>query len=273
MDKRFVVPGQVIKRGDPVGELGATGGNWGEHVHINLQVPNFGLSGYVVPDVVDPTPFISMIPVTLPPSGIDLRRFMIADKTAFRVIRMVNGQGEDVQDLDLGGGMFVRRKNELAEWWKVDNQYFYLIHDTSPDVDSQGNARLYTLTKNGIPGAPKNPINMSVGQSWQESGSHHVQFRAKSNCQPLSENSGNATNTAVLVDYKTNYTFNAYGQNLILNEVVFIQTGVETQIYARHNNKVVGWCGWKSPWGSSEIVELYWNRPIMVNEPNRYCFW
>jgi hypothetical protein len=64
MDDRYVSVGQQIEMGWAVGELGATGGPWGEHIHINVQVPGHGLSGYVVPDVVDPDPYTTTeIPV------------------------------------------------------------------------------------------------------------------------------------------------------------------------------------------------------------------
>jgi Peptidase family M23 len=210
------------------------------------------------------------------PAGIDLTRFMVADPTCWRVVRGPGGQ-EDVQDLQLGNGLYVRRKNQLAEWWKVDGQYFYLVHDTSPapaeSGPEQGIERVYTITKGGQPGAPKNPLAMAVGQSWTESGSHQVQFKAKADCKLLVTNSGNATNTAVLTDYKQNYVFNGYGQNLKFEEVIWLQTGQETQIYGRKDGKPCGWLGGSAPWWSSEPVEIHWDRPPMVSEPNRYCSW
>lgn len=64
MDERFVFEGQSVKQGQPVGELGGTGG-FPEHIHLNLQVPGFGMQGLVVPDVVDPVPFISNTPAEM----------------------------------------------------------------------------------------------------------------------------------------------------------------------------------------------------------------
>jgi murein DD-endopeptidase MepM/ murein hydrolase activator NlpD len=58
LDTRMVQVGQAIKAGQPVGEIGTTGNVSGEHVHFNLEVPGFGLSGYVVADVVDPVPYL-----------------------------------------------------------------------------------------------------------------------------------------------------------------------------------------------------------------------
>ena len=67
LDKMYVEVGQQLAQGDMVGEVGSTGQSTGEHDHINLQVPGHGLPGYVVSDVVDPAPYISMVPETCGP--------------------------------------------------------------------------------------------------------------------------------------------------------------------------------------------------------------
>lgn len=66
MDRNYLKEGKLVKRGDFVGELGATGGNWGEHVHINIQIPGYGDEGRVIPDVIDPEPYISLQPAPQP---------------------------------------------------------------------------------------------------------------------------------------------------------------------------------------------------------------
>ncbi|MFW6098007.1 MAG: peptidoglycan recognition family protein, partial [Chloroflexota bacterium] len=138
-------------------------------------------------DPVEPEP---------PAQLIDLRRFKIAHPDAWRVVKHVDDSGretnEDVQDMELGGGLFVRRKNQNGEWHYRDNLHFYLFHDTSPDADSNGTARVYTLYKDGIPGAPKSLIQQRVGETWREGGKHRVKFRAKDDCRALAENSGEA---------------------------------------------------------------------------------
>jgi hypothetical protein len=175
--------------------------------------------------------------------------------------------------MQLSGGMFVRRKNSLAEWWKSDGQFYYLVHDTSPDKDSQGNERVYTLTKGGVVGAPMMPTLLVLNQSWTESGTHLVQFRAKSDCRLLPENSGSAQNSVTLIRYEKNFVFNTYGQNLMFDEVIWLKHKTETQIYGRKDGKPCGWIGWQAPWGQTEPVEIYWDRPPMPTEPNRYCPW
>lgn len=202
--------------------------------------------------------------------------FMRADPSAFRVVRHPDGRQEDIQDMDLGNNVWVRRKNDLGEWWKFDKSMAWLIHDTSPDVAHSGSesdiSRVYTLYKNMLSGAPKNPVLMKVGQLWIEDGTHFVQFRAKNGCSHLSTNSGIAQNQCEFVKYAKNHTFNAYGQNLTIDEVIWLKTGEEIQIYGKHAGKVIGWIGWQFPGvGKSEITELYWDRPKMTTEPNRFC--
>lgn len=281
LDGRFVNVGDAVAQGDALGELGATGNANGEHVHVNLEVPGYGLSGYVVADVVNPAPYIpsgAELPL-YPGAGttIDLTRFKIANQDCWRVVVMTRPDGsthsEDVQDMDLGGGMFVRRKGNNGEWHKVDGQFFYLIHDTSPDKDSQGNDRVYSLYKDGKAGAPKSKLLQAVNETWVEPGAHVVQFRSKSSCLPLPENSGTAVNSSRITRYERNYTFNRYGQNLTFDEVVWEKTGVETQIYGRKDNRSCGWIGWESPWGESEPVEIHWDRGRLTQEPKRWCNW
>lgn len=249
----------------------ANGPDWGaESARIDVNRFNGLLTGlYLYAGTATP-------PAPLPPpSGdlIDLRQFKPAHPDCWRVVRNPQGQQEDVQDMQLGNGLFVRRKNSLGEWHRYDNTYFYLVHDTSPAPGSEGVERVYTLYKDGAAGAPKSAIQQVVGEKWFEIGLHHVQFRAKDNCRDLAENSGSAQNSSKIVRYERNYTFNGYGQNLTFDEVIWEQTGQETQIYGRKDGKSCGWIGWAAPWGSSEPVEIHWDRGRLTEEPDRFCNW
>lgn len=208
-------------------------------------------------------------------TGIDLLRFKVADPDCWRVVQMTRPDGtqhsEDVQDMDLGGGLFVRRKGSNGEWHRYDDQFFYLVHDTSPDVGTEGVARVYTLYKDGKPGAPKSKRYQAVGEAWVENGLHRVRFRARHGCRDLMENSGEAQNRSTITRRVYNYTFNRYGQGLTFDEVLFEQTGVEAQIYGRKDGRSCGWIGWEAPWGSSEPVAIYWDRGRLTQEPERYC--
>lgn len=58
-DRIDVKEGEVVRRGDVLGLVGSTGNSTGPHVHFNLQFRGQGLSGYVVPDVVNPEPYFA----------------------------------------------------------------------------------------------------------------------------------------------------------------------------------------------------------------------
>jgi murein DD-endopeptidase MepM/ murein hydrolase activator NlpD len=53
-----VILGEVINVGDILGLAGTTGNSTGVHLHLNLQWIDNGLEGYVIPDIVDPTPYL-----------------------------------------------------------------------------------------------------------------------------------------------------------------------------------------------------------------------
>lgn len=57
LDSRYVSVGQQVKKGDALGEIGNTGFSSAEHIHFNLEVPEYGLSGYIVANVVNPQPY------------------------------------------------------------------------------------------------------------------------------------------------------------------------------------------------------------------------
>ena len=100
-----------------------------------------------------------------------------------------------------------------------------------------------------------------------------VQFYAKSNCDPLSENSGlNAPSTFTLLKVLDNHTFST---GLTVDRLfVTMQTG-ELQLYAVYQGRNVGWVGGGSEQGNNEWAaeprEIYFNRTIPQDVPNRYC--
>lgn len=53
-----VFVGKTVKRGDVLGVLGSTGNSTGPHLHLNLQWLGHGLPGFVIPDAVDPEPYL-----------------------------------------------------------------------------------------------------------------------------------------------------------------------------------------------------------------------
>lgn len=51
--------GDVVKRGDVIGAAGNTGFSSGPHLHLTVQWIGHGLSGFIVPDVVDPEEYLT----------------------------------------------------------------------------------------------------------------------------------------------------------------------------------------------------------------------
>jgi murein DD-endopeptidase MepM/ murein hydrolase activator NlpD len=51
--------GDFVVRGDVIGWAGNTGESTGPHLHLTVQHIGYGLSGYVVPDVVDPQDYLN----------------------------------------------------------------------------------------------------------------------------------------------------------------------------------------------------------------------
>lgn len=218
------------------------------------------------------------------PTGetVNVLSYQMAHPAAFRVV--YNGQhGEDVQDMALPGGAWVRRKGNNAEWWQQDEDYAYLVHDTSP-TNVNGRSVCYTIYKNDKAGySPKNPETMKVGQAWKETGSHFVQFRYKDNCEKITTPpTGNAQNACTLLWRNKAYKFPK--MPVTLDVIALMTTNNEIQLYAKTNAEsaahysapeglAVGWVGWDAAWGEANIEELYFDRGVMKQEPERYCNW
>jgi hypothetical protein len=200
------------------------------------------------------------------PTGIDMMRYMKADPHAWRVIRHSSGSQEDFRDYDYGGGYWAMVKNSLAEFWHTDGTYIYLTSDTSPgNCPSHDRDRCYKVN----PG--RWCLNYMTGGVAFHDGGHHVQFYHKDNCSTCADNSGGSSNTTTVTRIEHDHTFNRYGQNITLDEVIFVQGNTETQIFARHDGKALGRVGWVSDWGNSEIVELHWNRGALQDPPEGCC--
>ncbi len=61
-----VVEGQAVSAGQPIGRTGSSGVAEHVHLHFSLQDLGAGLPGYIIPDVIDPLPYL---PYTPPPTG------------------------------------------------------------------------------------------------------------------------------------------------------------------------------------------------------------
>jgi len=65
LSERLVAGGVAVKKYQPIGRVGSSGNSTGVHLHFTLAWPGKGLSGYVVADVIDPTPYFVAPPVAV----------------------------------------------------------------------------------------------------------------------------------------------------------------------------------------------------------------
>lgn len=179
LDDIFVVKGQLVPAGHLLAELGGTGGPWIEHDHINLQVPGYGLAGYVIPDVVDPFPYLTNVT----PNTYDLLDYLRGDGRIYDV-KFLATDGSEHQErfqTQLGSGsIFYQTKNQhWEELWHDDN-YIWRGTDTSP-----GQGKYYTLSENEQHGSKWIEHNVTVGRIFERN--PLVTFFWKSNCQQISQ--------------------------------------------------------------------------------------
>ena len=238
--------------------------------YIDVQIYN-GTLGELKALVTRPSTIDK--PPTPPPTGKTYQTtFMRGEPGIWRVIRRVDGSGEDIWELPLMSDSDVRVKNtNEGEWYEYRADGVYRLRDTSPAPDSMGNERLYLLSINGVLGGKIAPAVAEVGKTY--SYTNEVQFKRKSDCQNLSENSGLAPSTFLLKEVLDNYTFPETGFK-VDRLYVTVQTG-EVQLYGVKNGRLLGWIGGganqdNNVWGG-EIAEVYFDREIPQNEPPQYC--
>ena len=123
--------------GVEVGEVGATGNSYGEHIHFNLEIPGYGLNGYAVTNVVDPFPYLpdpSGLPMyAVPQKTYDIAAYMNGDGRMYEV-RHADGRTETFQVRQRGTSEldFDLIKNHQYESMSYDSQYIWRGIDTSP---------------------------------------------------------------------------------------------------------------------------------------------
>jgi hypothetical protein len=261
--------GQIVGKGAVLGICGSTGNSSGKHDHLTMTSIEYGMPGYIVSNVVDPTPYYPL-PIEPTPGKVYPVDFLRADPQAWRVIRRADGSGEDIWTLTTSDGFCRVRNERQGAWYSADG--LIRFRDTGPKPDSQGQERLFVMTTNGQPGGVIAPAQAEIGKIYRFP--NHTQFYSKDGkCTPLSENSGNTESTFQLVDVTDNYTFPTTGFT-VDKLYITMQTG-EKQLYAIHNGRKIGWVGGGASqagneWGG-ELAELYFDRNIPQEEPNRYC--
>lgn len=245
MDDRYVSVGDRVEVGSPIGELGGTGG-FAEHVHINLQVPGYGLIGYVVDDVINPEEFISMEPAH--EGRIDLLPYLKGDGHAY-MVQSSSGASEKFRT-ETRAFRFYQVKNHQWEQLTFDDVYIYRGVDTSPgpapDYDPRpGKYRYYIQSNQGSDVARWCHRYMRPGETYTGPG-HRVQFYYKDNCEESPANSGNATNRVTFFERHQPWTS---PNGITLDDVVELGSDPGERYFY---GKGYGLVGWKSSDGSVE---------------------
>lgn len=178
LDSRLVTVGQSLSGGDPIGEIGNTGNSTGEHVHLNLEVPGYGLHGYVVDWVVDPEPYMALGRDSLPPvpvtTAIDMTPYFFPASGNFGQILILKnswGGGDERCQLQRDGSISYLTKNSQYEKRTLSPTAVTLNLDTSP-----GNGEYYASTGTWLPAA------MTVGQVFSRT--QTISFYWKKDCRP-----------------------------------------------------------------------------------------
>lgn len=221
LDQAYVSPGQQVALGQRLGEVGTSGNVTGEHVHYTLQAIGHGLSGYVLPDVVDSTPYFDHNQ-PLPPTsqGRDMAvYFLPPNGRQYGDIYMLknswSGGSERVQVQRHGGDSFVV-KNQQFEQRQIDNQYIRLVADTSP-----GDGQYYTVKGVWM------PRFWHVGDSFTRT--ETVSWFWKRDCSPVAEKpTGTYTSQLKFVQHWREWV--APHSGIVLQDVVKLQWEINGRV-------------------------------------------
>jgi hypothetical protein len=132
MDFVSVAQGQQVKKGQTLGICGDTGNATGRHDHLTMTTnPPWGMSGYILPGVVDPTPFY---PKATSGTTYDLLPYLKGDGTIYQTEVHWQGQqhGQQMQTQTDNSGNWYQVKNSEWEQMRHDVSHIYRGIDTSP---------------------------------------------------------------------------------------------------------------------------------------------
>lgn len=270
LDSIAVYNGRSIQKGERVGEVGSTGNSPAEHVHVNIEIPGYGLSGYVVPDVIDPAPFI--------PSGSNLPLYAptIDTRPVWNMAEFLWGDGRPhtLEYNDGHGGLHRQvlytknvgkyrlqvKNEEYEQFWPDDGRNVILRGiDTSPGPHpDNGRPRYYIQREDQLTyGAPWSPARWRVGDTYRRN--PLVTFYYKDNCTTIPNSSGyHATSLKFHALYDT-WTSPGGVTLKQVAELHWIVPGIsgpaETYFYARLSlSQPGGLVGWKSSSGAHSYI-------------------
>ncbi len=231
LGSRHVNVGGDVAMGVSVGTMGASGNTDGAHTHFNLQAPSYGLDGYVVPDVVDPHPYLDMN--TPPSSSFDMADYFLPKDGNFSDLFMLKnnwGGGDERTQLqsDGAGHSYVVKNQQYEERFITEGRVFFL-KDTSP-----GDNKYYTIDSD----TGWMPRRWDVGDSFTRT--EWVRWFDKGNCMFVSENGSNSD-----LVFARHYPVWVSDSDITLKDVIELEWHVggivdERYFYAP-NLGLVGW--------------------------------
>lgn len=197
---------------------------------------------------IPPTPTQTATPTESPtPSEnmntepIDLIDYIMPSGTRQYIIQNDNGISERYQPQPFKRGHLIQKQGQ-GEYYEADEDYIYLIWDTTPNGDEFYHR---ATGRGGVRRSPYLPRIMTVGQVWEHDDPHYVTFYKKRDCRNASSSYEGAViqKGQLLAHHEIFIT--PYGR--LVRDVVVISTGAEKQYYA----KGVGRIGWESAWGNA----------------------
>jgi hypothetical protein len=216
------------------------------HGDIELVNNRYPIAGSDILEAI----FYSPHPPEPPPTGntIDLVPLMFPAERRIYEVKHPDGSQERIQTQVPPGQVayIVKGENQgFYERWEWDDEYIYLVRDTSPGPDDV----YYEVERNGQR-SPWIKRHMRVGETFSDGG-HTVTFKSKGSCNPVVDSrSGNAVNDTSLLSFHDTYTFPS---GMTFSNVVFVRGNTETHGFALG----IGRVSWSAPWGMSYISELH----------------
>jgi hypothetical protein len=187
-----------------------------------------------------------------PPPGqtFDLAAYMFPSAHRIYEVRHPDGSQERIQTQhgDVPGVAYIVKGENQGFWelWSWDENYIYLVRDTSPGPDGV----FYDVRKADGKATPWCKRYMTPGETFTDGG-HVVTFKSKADCRPIVDSrSGNAANTTTFVDHYDRYIFDT---GITLDDCVLIRGNTEEHIFAKGFGRVA----WFAPWGDSEVSEIH----------------
>jgi hypothetical protein len=236
LDQLYVSIGDAVQVGTQLGELGTTGNSEFEHLHLNIQALGHGLSGYVVPDVIDPNVYVNMTPQVV--GVFDIAQYLLPPNTPNRLVNGVVygdiiilannwGQGDERQQLQQIGDFSFVTKNTQYEKRLITPQWIDLTLDTSPD-----GVHYYTVDGHWL------LRYMHIGETHVRT--ETVKYFRKDNCEQTSE-----TTWTTAIKLAAHFEQHTTESGLVIQDVIegrwIVDGNIEEQYWYGKNKGLIEW--------------------------------